>query len=96
MKRYEIIFSPYALEDLDTACDYYRQINQELEKKFLLVLDSKIKEIHTNPFFATIKFDEIRCASLKKFPYSIFYSIDTSTETVIINTIFFAKQKPFW
>ncbi len=96
MKKFKVIFSPYALDDLDDACNYYRKIDPETELKFLLEIDKKIDAIYINPYFATVKFDKTRCTSLKKFPYSIFYTVDVFTETVIITNIFFAKRRPFW
>lgn len=96
MSKFKVIFSPYALVDLDDACNYYRKISEDTELKFLLEIDKKIDAIYLNPYFASVKFDATRCTSLKKFPYSIFYTIDEAVDTVIITNIFFAKRKPFW
>ena len=82
--------------DLDDASDYYQKISPATELKFLLEVEKKIDSIYTNPYFAAVKFDDTRCTSLKKFPYSIFYTIDEYSNMVIITTIFFAKRKPFW
>ena len=47
-----------------------------------------IKDIKTNPFFASIKFETIRTAACKIFPYTVHYEIDERVYGEAIRCVF--------
>ncbi len=69
MKKYKIVFSSLALSDIDEAVEYYNKQSLGLGNKFLDDFASVLKSINLNPGFASVKYDEIRCAAFKKFPF---------------------------
>lgn len=79
MKKYKIIFLPNALNDIEEAVDYYNNLSSGLRNRFLTDFNLVYKAIATNPFFASVKYDDVRCAGFKKFPFSIHYIINKIT-----------------
>lgn len=96
MKRFEILFSPRALEDIDEAVDYYNQVSWGLGNRFLTDYSQTYKSISLNPFFASVKYNDVRCAAFKRFPFSIHYLINKKAKTVTIVAVFNTWKEPFW
>ena len=76
MKSFTVIFSPVAFADVEQAVDYYEEKQSGLGKRFGAQLQLTLNTIKRNPFFATVRYDDIRCAGIKKFPYLVHYHIN--------------------
>lgn len=96
MSRYKILFSPSALIDVKEAALWYNSQQQGLGKRFKEDIKQVITSIILNPFFASIKYENVRTASCKHFPYSIHFEIDEPAKTVRIAAIFHFNREPFW
>ncbi len=96
MKKYKIVFSPKALTDIEEAVNYYNQLSPGLGNRFLTDFNLKFKAINLTPLFASVKYDEVRCAALKNFPFSVHYTVNKSTRVVTIVAVFNTWKEPFW
>ena len=88
MKKYKIVFSPKAITDIEEAISYYNRQLLGSGNRFISDLKTIYKSIDRNPFFATIKYDNVRCAGLKKFPFSVHFTIDEERRIVTIAAVF--------
>ena len=95
MKVFSISFSPLALEDTGQAFDYYEQQQPGLGKRFTAQLQLTLNAIKRNPFFASVHYDDIRCARVKKFPYLVHYHIDETDALVTIIAVYSTHREPF-
>lgn len=95
MKNFTIVFAPLALDDIGYAVDYYNQLQPGLGKRFAQQVSFSFTVIKRNPFFATVRYDNIRCAQVKKFPYLIHYHIDEKQGLVIIIAVYSTHREPF-
>ena len=85
---YNLIVTEDAEDDLESANDWYEAKQQGLGSKFLLSVRNCITLIVKNPFaFAKVYLD-IRKANTKKYPYSLFFSINEATKDVTIFAVF--------
>lgn len=74
MKNLTVIFSPLALEDIQNAVLYYERIQSGIGKRFVAQLQLTLGSIKRNPYFASVRYDDIRCAQVKNpFSYSLLY-----------------------
>lgn len=96
MKKYEIVFSPKALNDMEEAVEYYNRVSLGLGNRFLTDFNVIYKAIDLNPFFASVKYDDVRCAGLKKIPFSVHYTVNKSNNLVTIAAVFNTWKEPFW
>jgi len=96
MKNLTVLFTPQALTDIEEAVDYYNLQVYGLGNKFLSDFESAYKAIIRNPLFASVKYDDVRCAALKKFPFSVHYTINKKDKKLIILAVFNTWKKPFW
>lgn len=95
MKNFVVIFSPIALDDSEQAATYYETIQPGLGKRFLNQLQLTLNAIKRNPFFASTRYDDIRCARIKKFPYLVHYHINKKEAIVSILAVYSTHQEPF-
>jgi plasmid stabilization system protein ParE len=94
MKRYKIIYSAHALNDLEAAVDYYNGQQKGLGKRFAGQVQLALVSIKKNPHFASFRYEDVRCAQVPKFPYLVHYTIDEATRTVLVAAIYSTRQEP--
>ena len=98
MKRYKLLFFPKALSDLEEARSWYNLHLQQkgLGKRLITDVKSVISSIKQNPYFASVKFENLRTAACKTFPYAIHYEIDEVNNIISIVSIFHFSRRPYW
>lgn len=82
---YKIILQKEAIEDMQTAYDWYEIQLATLGDDFLNELYSVFDKLKENPQHYSIIFNEFRSVGLKRFPYRIVYKIDKNI--VYINMV---------
>jgi hypothetical protein len=55
-----------------------------------------LENIYQNPWFASVRFENVRTPFLKNFPYSVHYEIDEANQVIRVAAIFHGSTKPFW
>ena len=84
-----VILDILAIEDLQEAIDYYDDQKIGLGKRFDTQFDQLVSSLEINPFFQ-VRYDTVRCLSMKSFPYMAHYTINQISQTVnvfaVINT----------
>lgn len=78
----------------EKAIDWYVERSLSAGKNFYYSVETRIQDICEQPkqFRNTKK--NFREAILKKYPFSIIYTIDETNQSVIITSIFHHKQHP--
>ena len=89
---FAIIFKSAAEEDLHGIFNWYEEHREGLGYEFLFSLDECVKSIQSNPFFSFNITDNVRRATLSRFPYSVYYTIEN--ETVYIHVIMHQFRDP--
>ncbi|MBI4931562.1 MAG: type II toxin-antitoxin system RelE/ParE family toxin [Bacteroidetes bacterium] len=90
---FEIIFEELAQSDIQQAIDYYDKQQIGLGEKFWLSLSKHIAFISKNPFFQ-IRYSNVRCLPMTKFPFMIHFILDEKVKTVYIISVFHTSQNP--
>jgi mRNA-degrading endonuclease RelE of RelBE toxin-antitoxin system len=96
MKKFKVVFSVEALNDAKEARKWYNQQQKDLGKKLTRDIKDTIISIERNPFFSSVKYNNIRTAACKTFPYALHYEIDEVKSIVTIVSIFHFSRKPLW
>ena len=94
MKKYKFIYSSHALNDIEDTVRYYNKQQKGLGKRFAAQVQLALRSIKNNPHFATVRYDDVRCARVPKFPYMVHYTIDEQTHQVIIAAVYSTHQQP--
>lgn len=96
MKKFKVIFSPEALMDLKEAKKWYNLQQKGLGKRLVEDVKNVTAAIKNNPYHASDKYDFVRMASCKIFPYALHYVIDEEQLLVRVTAIFHFSRNPFW
>lgn len=89
---YTIIFKTAAEEDLNGIFNWYEEHRKGLGYEFLISLDECITIIQSNPSFAFNVTDNVRRATLSRFPYAVYYTMES--ETVYVHVIMHQFRDP--
>jgi plasmid stabilization system protein ParE len=82
-KNFEVVITAAAEQDLDSAYEYYSALNEAVASRF--INNARAKMTGLSKFWATeLRKSDIRRTSINRFPYSIFYKVDTEKETIRI------------
>ena len=79
--------------EIEEAYLYYESIQNGLGIKFILEYENYLNTLYKNPFFEQ-KYNSIRVLPLKKFPYSIHFSVNETEKIVVIHAVTCDYQNP--
>ena len=91
---YQIVVTPAAKEDIKDAAKWYNFQKANLGKILIARFNEKASDIKNNPFIVQVRFDDVRVAFLKQFPYSIHYKVKEELKTIVIHAFFHEHRNP--
>lgn len=56
MKKFTVVFSPIAFDDIERAVDYYEELQPRAGKRFAAQLQLTLNAIKRNPYFASVRY----------------------------------------
>ena len=87
-----IIFKPEAQLDAAEAYEWYEGRDPGLGAEFLRAVDSCVHQIERHPEMYPVVHKNLRQALTRRFPYSVFYSVEDDTAYVV--SVFHASKDP--
>jgi plasmid stabilization system protein ParE len=90
---YKISVSPRAQVEISKAIDFYFLNSVDAPKNFIFQL-AKAYEILTISSFFRMHYKNVRALKLKKFPYSLYYTINENQKSVRVLSCFHNKRNP--
>lgn len=88
----KVHFSAKASKEMEAAAIWYEEQGRGLGSEFVRAIDVALAKITRTPMLYTIALDDIRRCLLKKFPFGIFFSIES--EQILIVSIFHSRRNP--
>jgi toxin ParE1/3/4 len=79
---YFIKINKRALNDIQKALNYYDKIDTSIGDKFQKNIDKAIRIIANSPFFQ-IRYSDVHCLLVQKFPYMIHFQVNEKKNSVI-------------
>jgi hypothetical protein len=92
--HYKIKIDKDALIDIQEIIDWYNCELQGLGSRFHKQTVIQINALKKNPFIHATRYDVIRCAVVKKFPFMIHYVINESEKTVAVFAVIHTSRNP--
>ena len=83
-----------AFEDIQKANDWYELQSKELGKRYTNQVKKQINSLKKNPQLFSVKYNEIRCRKIEKFPFLIHYKIDDDLKIVTVFAVFHTSRSP--
>lgn len=91
---YKALILPLAKEDIRDAARWYNQQSPGLGKKFTREVRSIVRYIRQNPHACNIRYNQVRTALLRVFPFMLHYTIDEDSKTVIVSAVLHTSRDP--
>lgn len=87
MHRYKIVYSPESIQEIRRIVEWYNTIRKGLGDQFRKNLLAEIVAIKQNPFTRSFRYDEVRFAVVKRFPYAAHYTVDKPNNLIKIHAV---------
>lgn len=91
---YSYVYAFIAFEEYKEAVSWYLERSNKAAENFVNEINKKIAIICKDPLRYRNTYKEFRETSLRKYPYSIVYSLDEEKKQVVIVSIFHQKRSP--
>lgn len=90
---YKINVSVRAQKEIENAIDFYALHSNLAPENFIAALNEAYASLEISSF-SRIVYKNVRILKLRKFPYSLFYVIDESRNSIQILACFHNKRNP--
>ncbi len=90
---YSIVIHPDAIQDIQEAIDYYDEQEPGLGRRFEEAVHKHFRLLEKNPVFQ-IRYDNVRCLPMKKFPYMVHFTIDEKFRVIKVWALFHTSVSP--
>lgn len=94
MKKYRIKIYPEALSDIKSISVWYEEQRIGLGQRFKSVVKNQIDDLSYTPQKYAIRYREIRCMLIHKFPYMVHYYINNETFVIEILAVISTDRNP--
>ena len=91
---YKLIYAAEVYDDLQQTINWYNRAKSGLGSRFLKAVKEQLSNIKNNPFSFAIRYENVRCAKIKVFPYMVHYKIFPEINTVKITAVFSTDRDP--
>ena len=94
MKKYKVKIELEALADIQEITDWYNDIQAGLGKRFQATVIKLISSLNKNPEIYSIRYKEIRCVVINKFPYMVHFYINDKNISVEVLAVISTNRNP--
>ena len=94
MNQYQIKIDPEALADIQEITDWYNEQQPGLGGKFQKTTIQHINSLRKDPQIYAVRYKEIRCIIVKKFPFMIHFHLNQERNTVSVLAVISTHRNP--
>jgi len=87
-------YNPEFFNDIVDAVDWYSEKQAGLGDILFKIIKQQTAKLSTSALHCAIKYDDIRCLALDKFPYLVHYHVIEETQTVKVEALFHTSRNP--
>jgi len=92
--KFTVKYNPCFFDDVAQAVDWYNQQKSGLGDRFFNVVKKQTSKLSNAALLFAIRYDDIRCMSIMKFPYLVHYRVDERTKTINVEALFHTSREP--
>jgi hypothetical protein len=91
---FDVIRHPQITKDLQIAIDFYNNKIDYLGNEFYALAIIKLKSLKKDALLYQIRYEDVRCLQIPRFPFMIHYSIDNKENKVFVHAIVNTSKAP--
>ena len=92
--RFQLKIDTDALNDIQETFEWYEIQLKGLRLRYKNQAKKQINSLKKDPYLFSIKYNEIRCRKIDKFPFLIHYLINENTNSVTVFAVFHTSRNP--
>jgi len=90
---FTIKIQPEVRSDIQEGVDWYNEQQNGLGTQFFTSVQVHLNKLKSNPFYQ-VRYDDVRCMPLKKFPYMIHYTVEENLKQITVHGILSTHRNP--
>jgi plasmid stabilization system protein ParE len=83
-----------AFKDIQETSEWYEMQLKGLGLRYKNQTKKQINSLRKNPYLFTVKYSEVRCRKIVKFPFLIHYTIDEELKVITVFAVFHTSRNP--
>lgn len=92
--KFRVLYHPDVYEDMKEAMDWYEEKQAGLGNKFLASARTQINSLRNSALQYSIRYDDVRCMPMKKFPYMVHFRVNILEKSVKVEAVFNTWMNP--
>jgi hypothetical protein len=92
--RFKAIYAAEFYDDLQENVNWYNEKQAGLGRRFYKAVKEQTAWIKKNPFTIAVRYDDVRCAKVKGFPYMVHFKVFQEIKTIKIIAVFGTPRDP--
>ena len=93
-RKFNVVYNPDFYDDLVQSVDWYNEQCAGLGDKFFKSVKMQTAKLSTNALGFAVRYCDIRCMHIEKFPYMVHYRIDEQTKNVKVEALLHTSRDP--
>lgn len=91
---YSYILEPKAQQEYEDSIEWYTERSEAATLNFIETIESTITVIFQNPSLYKKPYKNFHEAVIRKYPYSIVYTVEEKIKTIVVISIFQHNRNP--
>ncbi|HSV77000.1 MAG TPA: type II toxin-antitoxin system RelE/ParE family toxin [Bacteroidales bacterium] len=92
--KFKVEYNPDFYIDIAQAVDWYNEKQAGLGDRLLKIIKQQTAKLAASALHFEIKYDNIRCMRIEKFPYMVHYRVNEQTKTVKVEAMLHTSRNP--
>ena len=92
--KFVIEYNPDFYLDLVESIDWYNEQSDGLGDRFCESVKKQTAKLSTNALLFAVRYGEIRCMRINRFPFMVHYRVNLQTKIVKIEALFHVSRDP--
>ena len=94
--KHEVNFRKEAHQDILEAITWYEERREGLGDELFIAIENEKHIIEQNPYHYEDKYKGIRKAITKRFPYILYYRIETESQVIVFAILHMKRSSKLW
>lgn len=91
---FKLIFAAEVFDDLQQNIAWYNEKQPGLGSRFYKTVKSQLSRIKKAPYTIAIRYENVRCAPVKSFPFLVHFTVEAETATIRVIAVFSTHRDP--
>ena len=92
--RMRVEYNPEFFNDIYLAVSWYNEKKVGLGEHFFKSVRKQTRKLSKTAHIFAVKYDDIRCMPIEKFPYLVHYRVNQQNKTVKVEAILHTSRDP--